>query len=164
MEKKKHKEAVNKAYKLDPRQPYCAVVDWSLPANEHRFFLYDTHSGKLEYSWFTSHGRNTGSLKKAERFSNVPESHQSSLGLMVCSETYSGKFGYSCRLDGISPGTNDNVRSRAIVLHKAGYVTESFINTHGNPGRSWGCITLDPRNYKEIIDKLKNGGLILNIT
>ena len=48
----------------------------------------------------------------------VLESH---LHLMRTAERYTGSYGTSLRLDGLEPGFNDAVRSRAIVIHGATY-------------------------------------------
>ena len=53
-----------------------------------------------------AHGRGSGD-NPTTRFSNLPGSHQSSLGLFRTSETYVGHNGYSLRLEGLEPGFND---------------------------------------------------------
>src|SRR5690606_40188967 len=58
----------------------------------------------------------------AKKFSNIPESFQSSLGFYATAEPYYGKHGYSLRLDGLEKGINDKARERAIVIHGADYV------------------------------------------
>lgn len=144
-----------------PTSKYGAYIDFGLPADQHRFFLVNLQDNTIEYSWFTSHGSGSGGSEKAIKFSNVPNSLCSSLGVYKTAETYqSNKFGYALRLDGLSD-SNSNARKRAIVLHRAKYVSESFMRRRKYPGRSWGCFTLEPSKADDIIDKLKNGSIIL---
>lgn len=155
------KEALRLAAKHTPQATYIAFVDFSRPANEHRFFLINVDDRNIEYSWYTSHGKGSGELDKAVKFSNVPESKCSSKGLMKTAETYhSSKFGYALRLNGLEKGVNDHVRQRAIVVHPSKYVSQSYMEDHEYPGRSWGCITLDPAYSVQIIDKIKGGSIL----
>jgi hypothetical protein len=64
----------------------------------------------------------------ATSFSNKPNSHQSSIGFYVTSETYLGKHGLSIKLEGIDKDFNTNARDRAVVVHGAEYVSQSFVN------------------------------------
>lgn len=137
-------------------QKYLTVVDFSAHSSKARFFIIDMATGKVQ-ALHTSHG--SGSDKNndgyAERFSNVNGSEASSVGFYKVSETYSGKHGYSVRLDGLS-STNSQVRARAIVIHPADYVSESG----SKAGRSWGCLALDPKYSAKVIDMLKSGSLL----
>lgn len=159
----KYEKEISIAKQLAPDKRYMAIVDYRLKADKRRFILIDIKKNTIVYRGFTSHGKNSGLHENAVRFSNVKESFKSSLGIMRVSETYYGKNGYSVKLDGLTPKVNTNVRKRVIVLHPGKYVSERYMLTHKYPGRSLGCITLDPRVSRSIIDKLKNGGLIINI-
>jgi hypothetical protein len=59
-----------------------SIVDFSLPSSQKRLFIVDMNSGKLLFNTYVSHGRNSGT-EMATRFSNRPESFQSSLGFYV---------------------------------------------------------------------------------
>ena len=91
----------------------------------------------------------------ATNFSNLANSHQSSLGFYITSETYFGKHGLSIKLEGMDKGYNTNARDRAVVIHGAEYVSQSFINQHGRLGRSHGCPALPLELTKTIIDTIK---------
>ena len=67
-------------------------------------------------------------------FSNVPDSHRSSLGSYLISERYAGKYGGSMRTDGLE-STNNLVRRRGIVMHPSNYVSAD----RAQQGMSWGC-------------------------
>ena len=140
------------------------AIDWTVDADKHRFFLIDNTKQEIVYSWFTSHGRNSGDLSRATKFSNINNSYQSVVGRIRTGNTYiSSRFGYALRLDGLDKGVNDNVRKRAIVMHKSLYVSDDYMKWNKYPGRSLGCPTLCPDDYIDIIDKLKGGSFGLHI-
>lgn len=137
-------------------QKYIAIIDFSAHSSKARFFLVDMTTGKVQ-AFHTSHGKgsDTNNDGYAERFSNKSGSEMSSVGFYRVAETYSGKHGYSVRLDGLS-STNSNARARAVVIHPADYVSES----KSKAGRSWGCPALDPKYSAKIIGLLKNGAML----
>jgi hypothetical protein len=96
----------------------------------------------------------------ATRFSNEADTHATSLGLFVTDDTYVGKNGYSLRLNGLDKGLNDRARDRAIVMHGAPYVSETFVKKTGRLGRSWGCPAVSAEVAKKLIDRVKGGGLV----
>lgn len=135
------------------------IVDYSKPSFEERFFVIDLKNKKLICKSLVAHGRNTGEIF-AESFSNSTQSHKSSLGLFVASDTYNGRHGYSLHLDGMEKGLNDNARQRAIVIHGANYVSESFIEQNGRIGRSFGCPALPNDISEEVINLIKGGSCL----
>jgi len=135
------------------------VIDFSLPSTEKRLWIIDPEKGEVLLNSVVAHGKNSGELM-AVKFSNKPESYQSSLGFYLTAETYQGKHGYSLRLDGLEKGFNDMARSRAIVVHGADYATEAFAKMTGRLGRSLGCPALPSDLSKEVIDLIKNGSLL----
>ncbi len=146
-----------------PNHKHAAIVDFRLDADKHRFFKVDLEAKKFTYSHYTSHGKNSGSLLRATEFSNVPGSLMSSLGIYKTAEQYySSKFGRALRLDGLSP-TNNHARDRAVVLHRAHYVDQSYIDIKRYSGRSEGCITLCHKDADWIMNDLAGGSIILSI-
>jgi len=135
------------------------IIDFSKPSTEKRFYTIDLKKLAVKYHTYVAHGRNTGE-NRATAFSNIPHSNQSSLGFYVTGETYVGSKGYSLRLDGMEKSFNDNIRSRAVVMHAADYATESWINRYGRLGRSQGCPALPPKISREVIDSIKNKSAI----
>jgi hypothetical protein len=139
-----------------PNKNYITVIDFSLHSGKYRFFVVNMSSGAVE-RYHTAHG--SGGDRDhdgyAEAFSNTSGSNMSSLGAYKAAETYSGKYGYSMKLDGLS-STNSRARSRAIVVHPADYVDESA----SKMGRSWGCPALDPDVSRSVINKIKGGSLM----
>lgn len=138
---------------------YLAIVDFSRSADQHRFFIVDLHNKNIHYSWWTSHGSGSGSVQRAMLFSNVNMSKKSSLGLMKTGVTYSGKYGLSRKLHGLE-AQNSNVEKRAIVIHPSDYVTREWIKANRYPGRSQGCITLNPPDRDYIIKLLEKDTLV----
>ncbi len=139
--------------------PVLTVIDFSLPSTEKRLWVIDMKQQDILLNTVVSHGRNSGMLM-AEKFSNNPESYQSSLGFYKTAETYQGKHGYSLRLDGLEKGFNDQARNRAIVLHGADYAREEVAKMSGRLGRSLGCPAVPTELSQEVIDLIKNGSLL----
>lgn len=133
-----------------------AVIDYSLPSASRRLWIFDLKRKRLLLRDYVAHGRLSGE-NFATDFSNTLGSYQSSLGLFRTQESYSGKHGYSLRMDGLEPGLNDMARERAIVIHGADYVNPRMIPTLGRLGRSLGCPAVRPQVAKMVIDQLKDG-------
>jgi hypothetical protein len=134
------------------------IIDFERPSTERRLWVIDTREGELLHRELVAHGRNTGE-DLATEFSNIVDSKQSSIGLFVTAETYTGKNGLSLRLDGLEP-SNDRARERYIVIHGADYVSEAHIEEYGRLGRSWGCPALPPGTSKAIIERIAGGTLV----
>lgn len=132
------------------------VIDYTRPSTEPRLWVLDLARRALLHEELVAHGRGTGD-NHAERFSNDPGSHQSSLGLFVTQGTYAGKHGRSLRLQGLEAGVNDRALERAIVMHGAAYVANAFASVHGRLGRSWGCPALAFDVAQRVIDRIRGG-------
>ena len=135
------------------------IIDFSTPSTEKRLFILDLKNRAIIKNTFVAHGMRSG-VNIAESFSNKRHSNKSSLGLYITNETYIGKHGYSLRLDGMSLGLNDNARKRAIVIHGADYVSESFIRRNGRIGRSFGCPAIANDESEDIINLIKGGSCL----
>ena len=141
--------------------PTLTVIDYSRPSTVPRLWVFDLGSGALLFAELVAHGENTGE-NLAERFSDVVESRQSSLGLFVTADTYVGRNGYSLRLDGLEPGFNGRARERAIVMHGAPYVNAEVAARQGRLGRSWGCPALRDAIARELIDTIRDGSVVFS--
>ena len=144
-----------------PPSDRLAVIDYSKPSTEPRLWVFDLTRRTLLYHELVAHGRNTGE-NLATMFSNTPESWQSSLGLFRTLGTYSGRNGYSLRMEGLEPGTNDQAMSRALVIHGADYVSPVFASQQGRIGRSHGCPAVRSAIARPLIDKLKDGQYVFS--
>jgi hypothetical protein len=142
-----------------PASPRLAVIDYSRPSTEPRLWVFDLDKHTLLFREVVAHGQGTGE-NMAHAFSNSDGSHQSSLGLFRTADTYVGHNGYSLRMQGLEPGTNDAAMARAIVMHGAPYVNVHMAQQKGRLGRSWGCPAIRPEVARQVIDSLKNGQMI----
>ncbi|MBU8975084.1 murein L,D-transpeptidase catalytic domain family protein [Lysobacter sp. MMG2] len=138
-----------------------AVIDYSRPSLVPRLWVFDLNAGKLLYEEVVAHGQGSGD-NLATRFSNRDGSHQSSIGLFVTADTYTGKNGYSLRMRGLEPGVNDAAMARAIVMHGAPYVDPEQGRRMGRLGRSWGCPAVRSVVAKPMIDLLKDGQFVFS--
>lgn len=135
------------------------LIDYSLASTRKRFWLFDVATRSVLFNGYVAHGKNSGE-NFAARFSNEPGSLATSLGLYMAGETYYGQHGLSLRLHGLDRNFNDKAYERAIVMHGADYVSESFIENNQRLGRSWGCPALSREIAPRVINRLKEGGLL----
>ena len=142
--------------KLLRNKEVITIIDFSQPSGEKRLYVIDLEKGLLLFHTLVAHGRNSG-RERAVSFSNVPSSLASSPGFYVTGTTYQGKHGYSLRLHGCEEGWNDRAMERAIVVHGADYVSETFIQQHGLLGRSHGCPAIPTTISESIIKKICAG-------
>lgn len=143
------------AGKLDQAHQIISICDFSLSANVKRLWVIDVKEARVLIHSLVAHGQGTGE-EFATNFSNTENSHQSSLGFYVTEDTYTGDNGYSLKLNGMDAGYNDAAYSRAIVVHGADYVCDSYIKSNKRLGRSWGCPAVPAGMAKDIINTIKN--------
>lgn len=142
------------------RNDVLAVIDYTKPSNERRFWVFDLIHERVLFHELAAHGKNSGD-QMAVRFSNEPNSLMTSIGALLTGETYIGKHGLSLRLQGLEKGINDNCLARDIVIHGAPYVSESVARDKGRIGRSWGCPAVRPAVSQSLIETLQGGALVL---
>lgn len=149
--------------KQDTKRLEYSVIDFSLHSSVKRQWVLHLSTGELLYHLHVAHGRASidgENLGYSTLFSNIPESHQSSLGMIKTAETYTGDYGYSMRLDGLEVGFNDLVRPRDIVVHPWTGSTQSAVDAEGWVVPTWGCAALDPAITTEVVDRLSDGSLM----
>ena len=142
------------------RSDVLAVIDYTKPSNERRFWVFDLIHQRVLFQELAAHGRNSGD-QMAVQFSNAPNSLMSNIGALLTGDTYIGKHGLSLRLQGLETGINDNCLARAIVIHGARYVNESAARARGSIGRSWGCPAVRTSVSRKLIEALRGGALVL---
>lgn len=140
-------------------QSVMAIIDFSQPSDHKRLYVIDMKNYKLLFNTLVAHGRNSGK-QFASSFSNKPSSYKSSPGFYITQDTYFGSNGYSLKLEGIEKGINDKASRRAIVMHGAEYVSESYVDAQGYIGRSEGCPAVPVKDADDIINTIKNGACL----
>jgi hypothetical protein len=151
--------ACARARGIAARQDLMTVIDYSLPSTAPRLWVLDLARHKVLFHELVAHGAGSGD-NFATRFSNEPDSRQTSLGLFLTGGTYEGGNGYSLRLRGLEPGVNDLAAERNIVIHGAWYVSAEHASRYGRLGRSWGCPALPQEVAGTIIDTIKDGSFV----
>jgi hypothetical protein len=141
-------------------QKNLTVIDYSLPSNQKRLWVFDLNKHQLLYHTYVSHGLHSGE-NYTVFFSNQQNSRASSLGVYKTLKNYLGREGTSLRLKGLERGFNDNAEARSIVMHGAFYTEEEFIKKYGRAGRSWGCPALPASQTKAIIDSIKDDNIMI---
>ncbi len=138
------------------RAEYLTICDFSQSSGKKRLYIIDIANNKLVTNTYVAHGKNSGG-EYATKFSNTPESLQSSLGFYITSNTYIGAHGLSLRVNGVDPGYNDNALARTIVIHGAAYVDDARAKAGVFMGRSFGCPAVPQKESTDIITTIKNG-------
>ena len=138
------------------RSEYLTICDFSQSSRQKRLYIIDVANAKLVTNTWVAHGRNSGN-EYATKFSNIPESLQSSLGFYVTSHTYTGEHGLSLRVNGVDPGFNDKALARSIVIHGAAYVDGARAKAGIMMGRSFGCPAVPVKESAKIITTIKEG-------
>jgi hypothetical protein len=146
----------------DVKNPTLTVIDYSVPSNQPRMWIFNMNTDALLFKTFVAHGKNSGQSANATQFSNNMSSKESSLGTFITEDTYNGHKGYSLHLKGLVKGFNDNALERHVVVHGAWYVNPDFIKQQGRAGASWGCPAIATNLAKPVIDTIKNGSVVFS--
>jgi hypothetical protein len=125
---------------------YLTIIDYRRSILEDRLYVYDLQKEETVIQSRVSHAFRSGILYPTA-FSNAEGSEQSCYGSFLSGEAYQGKFGYSMRIDGLSP-TNTQARKRSVVFH---------------PGRTFSaaCYMTELEVNERLIDLIKGKSLIV---
>ena len=143
------------------RKQLLTIIDYVKPSNKNRLWVFDLNTDKLLFHTLVSHGAASGK-RYARHFSNLINSHQSSLGIILTGKRYPGIDGYSIRLHGLEKGFNNNLFMREIVMHPAAYVSRKFAEKHDQVGKSNGCFAVSRRVAHRLINTIKNGTIMVS--
>jgi hypothetical protein len=139
---------------------FCILADMGIHSGKNRMFIWDFKNNSIYKSGLCSHGcgdspHSGDDTKTKPIFSNIPDSHLSSLGKYKI-----GKRGYSnwginvnYKLHGLET-TNKNAYERVIVLHSWESVSNTPIYPSGTP-EGWGCPAVSNDMMKILDKKLK---------
>jgi hypothetical protein len=162
------KEAFNYAFtgykKLEEegklnKEGLITICDLSQSSKRKRLYLIDLNECKLLLNTYVAHGKNSGG-EYAKKFSNRPESRQSSLGFYRTKKTYYGGHGLALTLSGLEPGFNDKAERRKIVLHGSLYIGDNYRRWGKYMGRSFGCPAVPMKQSKTLINTIKDGSCL----
>lgn len=146
--------------KTPSKSSVLSIADFTLSSKEKRLWIVDVEQNKLLLNTWVAHGKGSGNSEMATTFSNIPSSHQSSLGFYTTGEIYYGKNGRSMKLDGLDEGFNTKARERYIVLHGAYYVSPDTIKSLDMLGLSEGCPAVPMELSNKVIDMVKDKSVI----
>ncbi len=137
---------------------FCFFIDMSIHSGKNRFFVWNLNEQSVTARGLVTHGcgsegwSNDGT-KTTPQFSNVCDSHCSSLGKYKVSDRGYSQWGMNVKylLYGLD-STNSNALKRTIVLHSWEAVSDEEIFPSGS-AESWGCPAVS-NNFMEELDKL----------
>lgn len=139
---------------------YCILIDMNIHSGKERLYVYDFRSDSIIHSGLVSHG--CGSHPWSEdysktnpTFSNVPESHQSSIGKYRIGKRGWSNWGINVnyKLHGLE-STNSKAYERLIVLHGWYAVQDSSTFPMGTP-EGYGCPAVSNNTMRFLDAKLK---------
>lgn len=138
------------------KEGLITICDLSQSSRRKRLYLIDLNNYKLVLNTYVAHGKNSGG-EYAKKFSNRPESLQTSLGFYRTKKTYYGGHGLALTLSGLEPGINDKAERRKIVLHGSRYIGDNYRRWGKYMGRSFGCPAVPMKQSRQLINTIKNG-------
>jgi hypothetical protein len=141
------------------KEGLITICDLSQSSKRKRLYLIDLNECKLLLNTYVAHGKNSGG-EYAKKFSNRPESRQSSLGFYRTKKTYYGGHGLALTLSGLEPGFNDKAERRKIVLHGSLYIGDNYKRWGKYMGRSFGCPAVPMKQSKALINTIKDGSCL----
>ncbi len=141
------------------KEGIITICDFSQSSKRKRLYVIDLNEYKILLNTYVAHGRNSGG-EYANRFSNKPESRQSSLGFYKTKTTYWGGHGLALTLSGLEPGINDKAERRRIVVHGSQYIGDNYRRWGKFMGRSFGCPAVPMKQSRILIDAIKDGSCL----
>jgi hypothetical protein len=141
------------------KEGLITICDFTQSSKRKRLYLIDLNEYRLLLNTYVAHGKNSGG-EYAKKFSNRPESLQSSLGFYKTKRTYYGGHGLALTLSGLEPGFNDKAERRKIVLHGSQYIGDNYKRWGRYMGRSFGCPAVPMKQSKKIINAIKDGSCL----
>lgn len=141
------------------KEGLLTICDLSQSSRRKRLYVVDLKQYKLLLNTYVAHGKNSG-REYARKFSNRPESLQTSLGFYKTSTTYYGGHGLALTLTGLEPGFNDKAARRKIVVHGSRYIGDNYRRWGKYMGRSFGCPAVPMKQSRILINTIKNGSCL----
>jgi hypothetical protein len=143
------------------------LVDFSLHANDERFWVLNFEKGEIQVQTRVAGGSNSDPRPRDGYIESCSHSHgsmQSSYGAMRISRSgfnpsknWGTRQPHDLTLQGLEPGVNDNTSRRGIWIHGTPYCHQ---NT-SCMGRSHGCFAI-PQGIIDQVDSDVSGGSLLS--
>lgn len=140
---------------------FCILIDMDIHSGKKRFFVYDFNERKVINRALVSHGCCDGiwaidGSAENPAFSNIPDSHCSSLGKYKIGQRGYSNWGIhiNYKLHGLE-ATNDKAFQRYIVLHSWEAIGDEATYPWGSP-EGWGCPAVSNKQMRYLDDLLKN--------
>lgn len=126
-------------------------LDMKIESGKNRFFVYDLKQNKIGNKGLVGHGigSETGIPGKL-KFSNLKDSHCTSLGKYAIGNSYQGSFGKAYKLYGLDK-TNSNAFDRNVVLHE--YSKVPFEEQENPICNSYGCPMVNSAFF-DVLEKI----------
>jgi hypothetical protein len=151
------------AKKHSYNQDIAFMIDYSLHSGYNRFFVVDLKKGTIIKKGLVCHGGGKGKNNSAIAtvFSNVSESHCTTLGMALVGERAYSSWGknYKYWIDGLET-SNTNMRKRVVVLHAWEGVDDKEIYP-SSLAVSWGCPTVSVQFLDDLDVILKKHDKVL---
>lgn len=141
------------------KEGIITICDLSQSSRRKRLYLIDLNQCKILMNTYVAHGKNSGA-EYAKKFSNKPQSLQTSLGFYKTKATYYGGHGLALTLSGLEPGFNDKAERRKIVVHGSQYIGDNYRRWGRYMGRSFGCPAVPLKQSKLLINAIKDGSCL----
>jgi L,D-transpeptidase catalytic domain len=160
------------------KKDVLAVFDISQPSAKKRFYVLDFKSGQVT-SHYAAHGRDNGPNARATKFKGFQtDLDMVPLGPLKTTRSevmdhyktivdrYDGTVYRDMKvvvLEGVASYNNyiNNTPPFKWIIHPNWYTSAGFrAKNSGMLGRSKGCITLDPADNNQLINRLENGALV----
>jgi len=154
----KHTAALSfcKNKKMNPN--WCILADMERHSGTKRLLIWRFKDSSISHSFLVSHGCGTkpwgmDMSKKKGVFSNIPESHCSSLGKYKIGQRGVSQWGIKVKylMHGLD-SSNDNALKRTIVLHSWEAVSDKEVFPAGT-AEGWGCPAVS-NNSMMVLDSL----------
>lgn len=130
------------------KQRYITLIDYRRHILQKRMWVFDRKERRVVLNARVSHAFKSGVLYPTQ-FSNIDGTNKSCTGSFITLKPYTGKFGYSMRIKGVTKGVNDNAHSRAIVFHPDPWYKYSK-----------GCFMTDGQINARLIHLIEGGSLV----
>lgn len=155
------KEALKYCKNNNASTDFFILIDFAIHSGKKRMFIWDFKQGKITESFLVSHG--SGKMPTAKDlskdnpvFSNVEESHCSSLGKYLIGRNKVPSVGYGEKylLYG-KDKTNSNALKRNVVIHPWKRMPNEEPYPKGTP-ESWGCPAVSIEVFNILHQKIQS--------